>query len=152
RVGGTGVVGLVRNGPGPTVLLRADMDAVPVREQTGLPYESTETATADGGEVPVMHACGHDVHVTCLLGAVALLAGAAAEWSGTLVAVFKPAEESVDGARAMVEDGLVELVGPVDVALAQHVLALPAGFVGTRRGVVLSTADSACASRCTGGA
>ena len=138
-VGGTGVVGLVRNGPGSSVLLRADMDALPVREDTGLAYASTRT-TDDG--IPVMHACGHDVHVTCLLGAVTLLAGAAERWSGTLVAVFQPAEETADGARGMLEDGLASLVGDVDAAMAQHVLPLPAGTVATRAGPVLSAADS----------
>src|SRR3954464_3581079 len=89
KVGGTGVVGVLRNGDGPTVLLRADMDALPVREATGLTYASEALATgADGAQVPVMHACGHDVHVTCLLGAVALLAEASTRWSGTVVAVF----------------------------------------------------------------
>jgi amidohydrolase len=142
-VGGTGVVAIVRNGEGPAVLLRADMDALPVREATGLPYASRVTAIGpEGTEVPVMHACGHDVHVTCLLGAVELLAGATADWQGTLVAVFQPAEEVGDGARGMVEDGLARLVGPVDVALGQHVLAFPAGQVATRRGPVLAAADS----------
>jgi hippurate hydrolase len=142
-VGGTGVVGILRNGDGPTVLLRADMDALPVKEATGLPYASSETSTdADGNPVPVMHACGHDVHVTCLLGAVDLLAGAKDQWSGTVVAVFQPAEEVADGASGMVEDGLVDLVGKVDVALCQHVLAFPTGQVGTRSGPVLSSADS----------
>ena len=127
----------------PSVLLRADMDALPVREATGLPYASTVTATgADGTEVPVMHACGHDVHVTCLLGAVDLLAGSRAQWRGTLVAVFQPAEEVGDGARGMVEDGLAAIVGPVDVALGQHVLPFPAGRVATRPGPTLSAADS----------
>jgi len=88
-VGGTGVVAMVRNGEGPAVLLRADMDALPVREATGLPYASTATTIGpDGTEVPVMHACGHDVHVACLLGAVDLLAGATADWQGTAVAVW----------------------------------------------------------------
>jgi amidohydrolase len=142
-VGGTGVVAIVRNGEGPAVLLRADMDALPVREATGLPYASRVTAIGpEGTEVPVMHACGHDVHVTCLLGAVELLAGATADWQGTLVAVFQPAEEAGDGARGMVEDGLARLVGPVDVAMGQHVLAFPAGQVATRRGPVLAAADS----------
>src|SRR3954464_14039927 len=117
RVGGTGVVGVLRNGDGPVVLLRADMDALPVREATGLPYASSvTTTTVDGAEVPVMHACGHDVHVACLLGAVDLLAGSTSDWRGTVVAVFQPAEEVADGARGMVEDGLAELAGPVDVA------------------------------------
>ena len=142
-VGGTGVVAIVRNGEGPAVLLRADMDALPVREATGLPYASRVTAIGpEGTDVPVMHACGHDVHVTCLLGAVELLAGATADWQGTLVAVFQPAEEVGDGARGMVEDGLARLVGPVDVAMGQHVLAFPAGQVATRRGPVLAAADS----------
>lgn len=138
-VGGTGVVGLLRNGDGPSVLLRADMDALPVREETGLPYASTATA-ADG--TPVMHACGHDVHVACLLGAAELMSRARDGWSGTLVALFQPAEEAADGARGMVEDGLASIVGPVDVAMAEHVLAFPAGTVGTRSGPVLSAADS----------
>ena len=142
-VGGTGVVGLLRNGEGPVVLLRADMDALPVREATGLPYASQETSTdADGHEVPVMHACGHDVHVTCLAGAAQLLADGSAHWSGTLVLLFQPAEETGDGARGMVEDGLRELVPAPQVALAQHVMPLPAGRVGTRSGPVLSAADS----------
>jgi hippurate hydrolase len=142
-VGGTGVVGLLHNGEGPTVLLRADMDALPVLEATGLDYASTTTGTSDdGAEVPVMHACGHDVHVTCLLGAVALLAAHQDEWSGTVVAVFQPAEEVADGARGMVDAGLLQLVGPVDVALAQHVLPFPAGQVATRPGAVLAAADS----------
>lgn len=142
-VGGTGVVGVLRNGQGPAVLLRADMDALPVLEQTGLSYASTTTATdEDGVEVPVMHACGHDVHVTCLLGAASLLAGARTRWRGTLVVLFQPAEELGDGARRMVDDDLATLVGHVDVALAQHVLPFPAGQVGTGPGPVLSAADS----------
>jgi amidohydrolase len=142
-VGGTGVVGVLANGDGPTVLLRADMDALPVRETTGLPYASTDTASdAEGNEVPVMHACGHDVHVTCLLGAAHLLADHHDRWSGTLVALFQPAEEAGDGARGMTEDGLAEIVPAVDVALAQHVLALLAGYVGTRAGPVFSAAEN----------
>ncbi|MGN6781756.1 MAG: amidohydrolase [Marmoricola sp.] len=141
-VGGTGVVAILRNGAGPGVLLRADMDALPVREATGLPYASRESATTPEGDLPVMHACGHDVHVACLLGAVTLLARAREAWSGTVVAVFQPAEEVADGAQGMVEDGLAEIVGPVDVALCQHVLPFPAGEVGTRPGPVLSAADS----------
>jgi amidohydrolase len=142
-VGGSGVVGVLHNGDGPTVLLRADMDALPVREQTGLPYASTVTsADQDGNQVAVMHACGHDVHVTCLLGAATLLARQPSAWSGTVVALFQPAEEAGDGASRMVKDGLKELVGDVDVALAQHVLPWPAGLVATRSGPVLSAADS----------
>jgi amidohydrolase len=142
-IGGTGVVGVLHNGDGPTVLLRADMDALPVKEQTGLPYASTVTARdSDGAEVPVMHACGHDVHVTCLLGAGALLADARHDWQGTVVALFQPAEELGDGARRMVEDGLANVVGRVDVAFGQHVLPMPSGVVGTRPGSALSAADS----------
>jgi amidohydrolase len=138
-IGGTGVVGLLRNGDGPTVLLRADMDALPVREETGLAYASA-VVSEDAG--PVMHACGHDVHVACLLGAASLMAGAREAWSGTLVALFQPAEETADGARSMVDDGLAAIVGAVDVAMAQHVLPLPSGVVGTLAGPVLSAADS----------
>ena len=142
-IGGTGVVGVKRNGSGPTVLMRADMDALPVEEATGLPYASTVRATdAAGNETPVMHACGHDVHVTCLLGAAALLADGIQHWNGTALALFQPAEEAGDGARGMVDDGLVDAIPPVDVALAQHVLPAPAGHVGTHRGPVLSAADS----------
>ena len=114
--------------------MRADMDALPVTEATGLPYASAH----DG----VMHACGHDVHVTCLLGAAELFAQASDHWRGTMIAIFQPAEEVGDGARGMAEDGLADLVGPVDVALAQHVFPVPAGQVRTRSGPVLSAADS----------
>jgi hippurate hydrolase len=142
-VGGTGVVGLLRNGDGPTVLLRADMDALPVREATGLPYASAATAhDAEGTEVPVMHACGHDVHVACLAGAAALLAGGREHWAGTLVLVFQPAEEVGDGARGMLEAGLAGLVPAPQVALAQHVVPMRAGRVGTHAGPALSAADS----------
>ena len=142
-IGGTGVVGVLRAGDGPAVLLRADMDALPVREATGLPYASTATASdATGAHVPVMHACGHDVHVACLLGAAALLAGQQDQWSGTLVIVLQPAEELGNGASRMVEDCLAQVVGKVDVAFAQHVLPMPSGTIGTRPGSVLSAADS----------
>jgi hippurate hydrolase len=142
-VGGTGVVGVFRNGEGATVLLRADMDALPVREATGLPYASQATATdADGRQVPVMHACGHDVHVACLAGAAQLLADGRDHWKGTLVALFQPAEEVGDGARGMVESGLGELIPTPQVALAQHVMPLRAGRVGTHPGPALTTADS----------
>ncbi|GAA2030757.1 M20 family metallopeptidase [Terrabacter terrae] len=144
-IGGTGVVGRLRNGDGPCVLLRADMDALPVKEATGLPYASTATAptgASAGEQVPVMHACGHDVHVTCLLGAAHLLTRHRDAWSGTLVTLFQPAEELGDGARRMVGDGLADVVGAVDVAMAQHVLPGVAGTVGTRAGAVLSAADS----------
>ncbi|HEX7824969.1 MAG TPA: M20/M25/M40 family metallo-hydrolase, partial [Mycobacterium sp.] len=131
-VGGTGVVGILRNGDGASVLMRADMDALPVAEATGLPYASTVHATnAAGKDVPVMHACGHDTHVTCLLGAAALLADGRDHWQGTAIALFQPAEELGGGAAGMVADGLADIVGKVDVALGQHVAPAPAGCVGT---------------------
>src|SRR3954451_11663537 len=143
KVGGTGVVGVLRNGDGPTVLLRADMDALPVREATGLPYASEVTVTdADGNEVPVMHACGHDVHVACLAGAAQLLAEGREHWTGTLVALFRRPEEVGDGPRRMVQDGLEELIPSPQVALGQHVMPAPAGRVGTHAGAALSAADS----------
>lgn len=142
-IGRTGVVGVLRNGEGRTVLARADMDALPVKENTGLPYASTVTAAdADGQTVSVAHACGHDAHVTCLLGAAELLAKARGSWGGTFVALFQPAEEVAGGAKAMVEDGLRERIPKPDVAFSQHVLAYPAGKVGTQTGPVLSAGDS----------
>lgn len=106
-VGGTGVVGVLRNGSGPTALLRADMDALPIAEDTGLDYASTATARNESGAlVPVSHACGHDLHTTCLLGAAEVLSRDRAAWSGTLLLVFQPAEELGSGARAMIDDGL----------------------------------------------
>jgi hippurate hydrolase len=143
-LGGTGVVGILRNGDGPTVLLRADMDALPVKEDTGLPYASVETATPVGGgtAVPVMHACGHDMHTACLLGAAQLLADGQKHWGGTLVTVFQPAEETVDGAKAMVADGLARVTGPVDVVLGQHVAPLPAGRLATIPGPALAGSTS----------
>ncbi len=142
-VGGTGVVGILRNGDGASVLMRADMDALPVAEATGLPYASTVRATdAAGKDVPVMHACGHDTHVTCLLGAAALLADGRDHWQGTAIALFQPAEELGGGAAGMVADGLADIVGKVDVALGQHVGPAPAGLVGTRSGPVMAAADS----------
>src|SRR4051812_29668134 len=142
-VGGTGVVGRLRNGDGPTVMLRADMDALPVREATGLPYASTATATdPDGNEVPVMHACGHDMHVTWLAGATALLAAARDAWRGTVLAVFQPAEETAQGARAMIDDGLFERFARPQVILGQHVMPAPAGAIGYRPGTTQAAADS----------
>jgi hippurate hydrolase len=142
-IGGTGVVGILRNGEGATVLARADMDALPVREATGLPYASSATATdAAGHETPVMHACGHDMHVTCLLAASQLLADHRDAWSGTFIALFQPAEELGTGARAMVEGGLAEAIPTPDVALGQHVMGLPYDTVASRPGAALSAADS----------
>lgn len=143
QIGG-GVVGVLANGEGPCVLFRADMDALPVLEATGLPYASTSTAEdATGATVPLMHACGHDAHVTCALGAAELLARNRGAWSGTYVALFQPGEETASGARAMVADRLVERLPRPDVALSQHVLTAPeAGHVSTSPGPVLSAGDS----------
>ncbi|MFK8847203.1 M20/M25/M40 family metallo-hydrolase [Streptomyces sp. Ac-502] len=157
-IGRTGVTGVLRNGPGPVVLLRADMDALPVTERSGLPYASA---------VPgVMHACGHDVHVTCLAGAADLLAAGREHWSGTLVVLFQPAEEVGDGARAMIEDGLFGAaadgsaatsdagagagagadgqgrVPTPDVVLAQHVAPLGAGLITYAPGACMAASDS----------
>ncbi|GHB78752.1 putative amidohydrolase [Streptomyces viridiviolaceus] len=142
HVGGTGVVGVLANGDGPVVLLRADMDALPVEEKTGLPYASTAKGIdRDGNEVPVMHACGHDMHVTCLLGATAQLAARPEHWRGTVVAVFQPAEE-VGGAGKMIEDGFLDRFPRADVCLAQHVMPIPVGYAVTRPGPLMSASDS----------
>ena len=143
QIGTTGVVGILRNGDGPTVLMRADMDALPMKEETGLPYASTDHATDSAGQiVPVAHACGHDVHVVSLLGAARLLAANRTAWRGTFLTIFQPAEERGTGADAMIKGGLATLIPKPDVALAQHVLAYPAGTVGTHAGPFLSTAAS----------
>ena len=142
RIGG-GVVGVLTNGPGRTVLMRADIDALPVTELTGLPYASTVTTVDEsGGTVGVSHACGHDAHITCLLGAAEALAGAKDAWDGTFVALFQPAEETAAGAQAMVDGGLTDTVPRPDVAFGQHVLSHEAGVVGTQTGPVLSAGDS----------
>ncbi|MGH3743248.1 MAG: amidohydrolase [Mycobacteriales bacterium] len=142
-VGRTGVVGVLRNGDGPTAMLRADMDALPVAEQTGLPYASTVRGTDPGGnDVPVMHACGHDMHVTCLLGAAEELAADRTAWCGTAVLVFQPAEEVAGGAQGMIDDGLFERFPRPDVVLGQHVGPLPAGLVGIHGGPAFAAADA----------
>src|SRR4051812_7076566 len=142
-VGGTGVVGQLRNGDGPTVMLRADMDALPVREATGLPYASTATATDPAGnEVPVMHACGHDMHVTWLAGVATVLARARDTWQGTVLAVFQPAEETAQGAQAMIDDGLFQRFPQPHVIFGQHVMPAPAGAIGYRPGTTQAAADS----------
>jgi hippurate hydrolase len=144
QVGGTGVVGLLRNGDGPVVMLRADFDALPVEEETGLPYASTVRARdEDGKDVPVMHACGHDMHATCLLGAATLLARGAATWSGTLLVVFQPAEELACGAQDMIDDGLFRRFPAPRIVLGQHVGPLPAGVIGHASGPVMAASDSA---------
>jgi hippurate hydrolase len=142
-IGKTGVVGLLRNGDGPVVLLRADMDALPVKEATGLPYASKVTAKdPDGATVPVAHACGHDMHVTCLVGAATLLAQSRAAWRGTALALFQPAEETAAGAQAMIDDSLFKRFPKPAVVLGQHVMVMPAGELGWRTGVITSAADS----------
>lgn len=143
QIGG-GVVGVMTNGDGPTVLFRADMDALPVAETTGLPYASTKTGVdADGNTVPIMHACGHDMHVAAGLGAAELLSLHKDKWAGTYIALFQPGEETAEGAQAMVDNGLLDTVPTPDVALSQHVLTTPeSGKVGTTAGPVLSTAAS----------
>lgn len=143
QVGKTGVVGILKNGDGPTVWLRADMDALPVAENTGLDYASTVTAINDEGEsVPVMHACGHDMHVTALVGATQVLASTKDDWNGTIVAIFQPAEEQLYGAREMIEDGLLDRVPHPDVVLGQHVAPAPAGMVFYRPGPILAASDA----------
>ena len=142
-VGKTGVVGLLRNGEGPTVMLRADMDALPVAEATGLPYASKVTATdAEGKVVPVGHMCGHDMHVAWLAGATALLAQARNAWKGTLLAIFQPGEELAEGAKAMIDDGLLQRFPTPAVVLGQHVMVGPAGTVAGSAGPITSAADS----------
>ncbi|KAL8688692.1 MAG: hypothetical protein Q9218_005464 [Villophora microphyllina] len=142
-IGGHGLVGLLKNGDGKTILLRADMDALPVKEDTGLEYASQVTMR-DNDDVmkPVMHACGHDFHVTALLAAAERLAKMKDHWTGTLIVLFQPNEERAGGAQAMVDDGLYTKVPVPDIVLAQHVLPLKTGHVGCRIGTVMSEADS----------
>lgn len=142
-VGGTGVVAVLENGDGPFVLLRADIDALPVEEDTGLPYASTVRATnADGVEVPVAHACGHDMHATWLIGAATLLAEHRDAWRGRVLLAVQPAEEIGAGAMAMVNDDLYTRFGTPDVALGQHVAPAPAGWVFYRSGPVMAASDA----------
>ncbi|HWT34014.1 MAG TPA: amidohydrolase [Microbacterium sp.] len=142
-VGGTGVVAVVPGAAdGPVVYLRADMDGLPVLEQTGLDYASVARGIDPNGvDVPVMHACGHDMHVTCLLGALEKLVAARDDWSGTVVALFQPAEEFGSGARAMLDDGMLERFPRPDVVLGQHLTPLPAGIVGVRAGTQMAASD-----------
>jgi amidohydrolase len=141
-VGGTGVVGVLANGEGPVVWLRADMDGLPVQERTGLPYASEHHGTdEDGNDVPTMHACGHDIHVTWLLGTLERLAATTNDWHGTVVAVFQPAEEVISGARAMIEDGLVDRFPKPDVVLGQHSAPAPVGIVAVGSGPVMASSD-----------
>jgi hippurate hydrolase len=142
-IGKTGVVGILKNGAGPTVMLRADMDALPIAEATGLPYASKVTATdSDGKTVPVGHMCGHDMHVTWLAGAAALFSQAREAWHGTLLVVFQPGEETAQGARAMIGDNLFKRFPKPDVVLGQHVMVGPAGNIAGSAGAITSAADS----------
>lgn len=151
RCGGTGVVGMIRNGgaselgdpPAPVVAFRADIDGLPIAEETGLPYASEARGTLpEGGEVPVMHGCGHDTHMTALLAAAWLLMRERDRWSGTLVLIFQPGEEIAAGARAMVEDGLWDRAPRPEVVLGQHVSPGKAGTVALTKGPAMAMADS----------
>ena len=142
-VGGTGVVGVLRNGDGPVVMLRADMDALPIREDTGLAYASTVMAADDDGQpTPVGHMCGHDMHVAWLMGVSSLFARMRDAWAGTLVAIFQPGEEVAQGAKAMVEDGLMTRFPRPEIVLGQHVMVGPSGTVAGSAGPITSAADS----------
>jgi amidohydrolase len=142
-IGKTGVVGLLRNGDGPTVMLRADMDALPVEEATGLSYASKVKATDRGGKsVPVGHMCGHEMHVAWLAGAANLLSLTRDAWHGTLMVVFQPGEETAQGAQAMIDDGLFKRFPKPAVVLGQHVMLGPAGTIAGSAGPITSAADS----------
>jgi hippurate hydrolase len=144
QVGGHGVVGFLKNGPGPTLMLRTDLDALPVSEKTGLVYASqVEVEKPDGTLTGVMHACGHDIHITSLIGVAQFLASHKSRWAGTIMFVGQPAEETGEGAKAMLADGLFEKFPKPDMALALHVDALlPAGKLGYRPGYTLANVDS----------
>ena len=144
KVGGMGVVGVLKNGAGPTVFVRADMDALPVKEETGLPYASTAvTKDITGKEYPTMHACGHDSHVTALIGTARTLAALKDHWSGTLVMVGQHAEEAVGGARAMLQDGLFTRFPHPDYVIAFHTLSdMPAGQLTCIEGPAYANVDS----------
>lgn len=143
-VGGTGVVGILRNGTGPTILIRADMDGLPVEEKSGLPYASkAKQIGEDGKEYSVMHACGHDTHITAMIATARRLVATRGQWSGTLMFIVQPAEEGVRGAKAMIEDGLYQRFGKPDYALAFHVAAeLPTGVVSAAEGIQYSSSDT----------
>ncbi len=144
HVGGTGVVAVLKNGTGPTVMLRTELDGLPVEEKTGLPYASTVHTKDDlGREVSVMHACGHDIHMASLLGTASVMAHKKNTWHGTLILIGQPAEETISGARKMIEDGLFTRFPKPDVAIALHVgNGLPAGSVGMGPGYRYANADS----------
>ena len=144
KVGGFGLVGVLKNGKGPTILLRTDLDGLPVKEETGKPYASKiETKDDAGKEVSVMHACGHDIHMASFVGAARLLSEFKSQWQGTLVMIAQPAEERGSGARAMLEDGLFERFPKPDFCVAQHVAAtMASGTVGCVPGYALANVDS----------
>jgi len=144
HVGGTGIVAILKNGAGPTVMLRTELDALPVEEKTGLPYASKVHTKDDAGhDVPVMHACGHDVHMAAILGTATIMARSKDTWHGTLMLIGQPAEETIAGAKAMLADGLLTRFPKPDVAVALHVAnVLPAGKVGITPGVFNTNADS----------
>jgi hippurate hydrolase len=144
KIGGTGIVGVLKNGPGPTVLVRTDMDALPVTEKTGVSYASKVQARDRSGTlVGVMHACGHDIHMTCWLGTAKTLVALKSQWSGTLVFIGQPAEEIGVGARAMLQDGLFKRLPKPDYALALHAEArLPVGHINYSPGLALANVDT----------
>jgi hippurate hydrolase len=144
HVGGTGIVAILKNGPGPTVMLRTELDALPVEEKTGLAYASKVRAKDDAGrDVPVMHACGHDLHMASILGTAAIMAHTKESWHGTLMLIGQPAEETIGGAKAMIDDGFLKRFPKPDVAVALHVgNILPAGVVGITPGIYNTNADS----------
>ncbi|MUL41304.1 amidohydrolase [Streptomonospora sp. PA3] len=139
---GTGVVAVLENGDGPVVGFRADIDGLPVAEETGLDYASTDRGVRDGAEVPTMHACGHDTHIACAIGAATLLADARESWAGTVVFLFQPGEETAVGARAMVDDGLWDRAPRPEIVYGQHVWSGRAGTVEITPGPAMSMADS----------
>jgi metal-dependent amidase/aminoacylase/carboxypeptidase family protein len=151
RIGGTGLIAILQNGPGRTVMLRADMDALPVAKLTGLDYAcQKQTKDTDGEACPVMHACGHDMYITALLAASQVLVLSRAKWCGTLVFLFQPAEEKLCGARTMVQDGLYEKHGcPIpDIVLAWHVTPHKAGCIIARPDLTMAAPDcTACPIR-----
>ena len=144
HVGGTGIVAVLKNGSGPTIMLRTELDALPVEEKTGLPYASTVHAKDPSGtEVPVMHACGHDLHMAALVGTAAVMAGSKDTWHGTLVLIGQPAEETISGAKRMLDDGLLTRFPRPDAGVALHVSnAQAAGTVGVGSGYRYASADS----------
>jgi hippurate hydrolase len=142
KVGGTGIVAIYRNGAGPTVMVRTELDALPMEEKTGLPFASREQTTWEGGSTLVMHACGHDSHMAMWVGAARSLIAMKDDWQGTLMFIGQPAEETLRGAKAMLDDGLFERFPKPDFAFAAHVAPLAAGTFATREGVATSSSDT----------